>query len=380
MTLRLARLFLVLLGIALCFGFTAAGARSAEESRLVRRADGTYAAIPESQRRAKIFRLVAREASWTLRPGLTTMAKTYNGVVPGPTLVVDQGDRVVIDFTNELDVPDTVHLHGIHGAPAEMDGVAGISQPLVQPHHHFRYEFTASDDGTFIYHSHGSEAMVDAGLYGGIIVRPAHPRAVERGVKEDYLEVVSAWALGGGVEDHFTINGKEYPATQPIEVDRSERVRIRWINISSENDHTMHTHGHYQHVIARDARPAPEGDVEDTVLMGPGQRVDVIVTADAKPGTWILHCHFLDHTQDMHGMPQGLVTAIHYRGTPNKLAAMGDAMREGMPDSVAMSMPSQSEAPLGVSKRVLLIAGVSVVIGVGIGWVLARLRRSRVSD
>ena len=43
----------------------------------------------------------------------------------------------------------------------------------------------------------------------------------------------------------------------------------------------MHTHGHYQQIIARDAAPVDYNDVEDTVLVAPGQRVDVVVTANA---------------------------------------------------------------------------------------------------
>ena len=81
----------------------------------------------------------------------------------------------------------------------------------------------------------------------------------------------------------------------------------------------MHTHGHYQQIVARDAQPVGSPDLEDTVLLGPGQRVDVIVKADAQPGTWLLHCHVLDHVENAQGMPDGLVTAIHYIGTPNTL-------------------------------------------------------------
>jgi manganese oxidase len=358
----------LILGPALCAGATTAPS----ESRLVARADGTFAAVPEVQGRTKIFKLVAREASWTLSPGVVRTAKTFDGVVPGPTLVVQQGDRVVIDYTNELDFPDTVHLHGIHGAGPEMDGVAGISQPMVMPHGHFRYTFVANEDGTFFYHSHGSEAVLDAGLYGGIIVEPAHPRANERGLGGDYLEMISGWQ-NGGTEDLFTINGKQYPATRQIEVRPGERVRIRWINISAENDHTMHTHGHYQHVIARDARPAPPGDDEDTVLLGPGQRVDVVVTADAKPGTWLVHCHIIDHTQDTMGMPQGLITAIRYRGTPDVLAAMGDAMRAAMP------MPAQAQGSTpGISRRWLALSALLVVLGFAGGIAASRARRPRV--
>jgi len=335
------------------------------ESRLAKREDGTYAAIAQSTGRTRIFHIVERDAPWTLQPGLTVMAKTYNGVVPGPTLVVHQGDRVVIDYRNEQPIPDTVHLHGIHGIPASMDGVAGISQPLVPQGGSFRYVFTASDPGTFIYHSHDNEEMVNSGLYGAIIVLPASPSAAERADRDD-VEVLSSWTIQSLSENHFTINGKEYPYTTPINVRKGQRVRIRWINISGENMHTMHTHGHYQQVVARDARPVTYRDVEDTILLGPGQRVDVIVSADQSPGNWLVHCHVLDHTEDSMGMPDGLVTTIHYEGTPNRLAAMNAVMRAKLPSFGA------PQGALSYGWTILLgaIAGLTIFFGLPV----ARMR------
>ncbi|HEY0384335.1 MAG TPA: multicopper oxidase domain-containing protein [Candidatus Elarobacter sp.] len=338
------------------------------ESRLVRRPDGTSGAVRRRSGGTVSFDLVAREAPWTLQPGLTVMAKTYNGVVPGPTLVVREGERVVIDFRNAMSVPDTIHLHGIHGAPDAMDGVAGISQPMVEPGGHFRYEFTARQPGTFIYHSHANEAMVDSGLYGAIVVLPAHPRPEER-VQRDDVELISSWAIQTVTESHHTINGKEYPATAPIEVRKGERVRVRWINMSSENVHTMHTHGHDMLVIARDAQPVAARDLQDTILIGPGQRADAVITANAQPGNWLVHCHVLDHTEDTAGMPDGLVTTIHYAGTPQRLDAMNMEMR--------MHMPSASNggtrAPLSFTTTALLglFAGLTIFLGLPI----ARARR-----
>src|SRR5260370_40180305 len=46
------------------------------ESQIFRRPDGSYQAIPFTQGKTKTFRLFEREAPWTLRPGLTVMAKT----------------------------------------------------------------------------------------------------------------------------------------------------------------------------------------------------------------------------------------------------------------------------------------------------------------
>nr|MDQ2664103.1 multicopper oxidase domain-containing protein [Candidatus Eremiobacteraeota bacterium] len=315
----------------------------------------------------KRFHLVERAAPWTIRPGLTVLANTYNGVVPGPAIVVDQGDRVVIDYTNTLSTPDTIHLHGIRGAPVSMDGVPGISQPLVGQGGHFRYVFVASDPGTFLYHTHDNEAMLDSGLYGAIVVRPTHPAAAERNLAHDFLEVVSSWPISTSAESEFSLNGKSYPATRQLNVRRGERFRIRWINISGENFHTMHTHGHVQRVIARDANAVGYNDLEDTILVGPGQRADVVVTADALPGTWLVHCHVTDHTQDGNGLPDGLITAIHYEGTPNTFASMYSVMA---PASMGNMTPSRA---LAFWPTVLLgaIAGLTIFLGLPV----ARARR-----
>jgi len=338
------------------------------ESRLAGRPDGTFGAVPRRAGGTVSFDLVAREAPWTLQPGLTVIAKTYNGVVPGPTLVVREGERVVIDFRNAMTVPDTVHLHGIHGEPDAMDGVAGISQPMVPPGGHFRYSFTARQPGTFIYHSHDNEQMVNSGLYGAIVVLPANPRPEER-VQRDDVEMLSSWSIQSLTESHFTINGKEYPATVPIEVRKGERVRLRWINMSSENVHTMHTHGHDMLVIARDAQPVTTRDVQDTILLGPGQRADTVIAATAQPGNWLVHCHVLDHTEDAAGMPDGLITTIHYAGTPQRLNAMNAAMRMHMPGS----SNGNPRGPLSFMTTALLgaFAGLTIFLGL----LIARARR-----
>jgi len=334
------------------------------ESAITQRPDGAYQAIPQASGRTKTFHLVERAAPWALSAGLTVMANTYNGVAPGPVLAVDQGDTVVIDYTNDGATPDSIHLHGIHDIPVSMDGVGGISQPLVPHGGHFVYRFVADQPGTFIYHTHDDEAMLDSGLYGAIIVRPTHPLPVERGLAHDYLEVISSWQIQSAAENHFTLNGKEYPATRALEVRKGERFRIRWINISGEEFHTMHTHGHYQQIIARDAAPVDYRDVEDTVLVAPGQRVDVVVRADAQPGTWLVHCHVMDHIEDANGMPAGLITAIHYAGTPNTLLSMYRAMTPVM---------GATRHALSFAATVLLgaIAGFTIFLGLPI----ARARR-----
>ncbi|MEO8323920.1 MAG: multicopper oxidase domain-containing protein [Actinomycetota bacterium] len=70
----------------------------------------------------------------------------------------------------------------------------------------------------------------------------------------------------------------------------------------------MHLHGVPQKVIAKDGHILPTPHLEDTVLVAPGERVDVIVKA-TELGTWAFHCHILSHAETTTGM-FGMVTAV----------------------------------------------------------------------
>src|SRR5262249_32994074 len=99
----------------------------------------------------------------------------YNGLIPGPTLRFTRGQVVRIRFRNELDVPTTVHWHGIRLDNA-MDGVPGLTQDAVQPKGGFDYEFMPPDAGTFWYHAHvDSWNQVARGLFGALIIDEATP-------------------------------------------------------------------------------------------------------------------------------------------------------------------------------------------------------------
>ena len=58
--------------------------------------------------------------------------------------------------------------------------------------------------------------------------------------------------------------------------------------------HPMHLHGHTFRVLSRNGRPALRREWLDTVLMAPGERVEIAFVAD-NPGDWMFHCHVLEH-------------------------------------------------------------------------------------
>lgn len=311
------------------------------------------------------IRLIAEVKPWTPAPGITVNAWTYNGTVPGPTIHVRQGDRLKVIFTNNLPEPTTVHWHGIE-LPADMDGVPGMSQDPVAPGKTFVYEFTATEPGTYIYHTHFDDfVQLDQGLYGALVVDPAKPSADR--YDRDYLMLLSSWRIFSSAENYFSINGKSYPLTKPYLVRRGDRVRIREINISGTEFHTMHIHGHHFQLVAIDGQDVVPAQRQSmvTVTIGPGETRDIGFRAMAQPGTWMVHCHVVDHMMNGSIGPGGLVTAIQYEGAPERLASMAaQDMMAGMSGGDSGGAGG-SGPPLNQAATIFLgaIAGLTIFFG-----------------
>jgi FtsP/CotA-like multicopper oxidase with cupredoxin domain len=75
--------------------------------------------------------------------------------------------------------------------------------------------------------------------------------------------------------------------------------------------HPMHLHQFPQLVIAKDGLALDQPYWADTILVGPGERYTVLIHAD-RPGTWVWHCHILNHVERDTGM-FGMVTALVVR-------------------------------------------------------------------
>lgn len=73
---------------------------------------------------------------------------------------------------------------------------------------------------------------------------------------------------------YWTMNGKSFPDTQPIEVKQGDLVRVRFANISN-GIHPMHLHGHDFRIIAEDGHPVPTPQIVSTVTVNPGETYDI---------------------------------------------------------------------------------------------------------
>jgi FtsP/CotA-like multicopper oxidase with cupredoxin domain len=281
-----------------------------------------------ADRAARTIHLEAREVTWELAPGRTVKAMAYNGRIPGPEIRVREGERVRVVLGNSLGEPTTIHWHGVD-VPNAMDGVPGVTQPPVAPGATFTYEFDARPAGTRWYHTHFDEhRQMDLGLAAPFIIEPAEQEAV--GYDREVTLVLDDWATDTGkpvpptdagtaggrgnaggmmsgmmrrgsgmggmmgrdtepAYDVMTINGKAYPATEPLRVTKGERVRLRLINASAEHSHVVRLAGHRLLVTHTDGNPLIAPVEVEAVPIAPAERYDLLIVAD-RPGAWFLHC------------------------------------------------------------------------------------------
>jgi manganese oxidase len=248
----------------------------------------------------KVYELTAREMQWEVEPGKKVLAWAFNDQVPGPQIRVREGDRIRVIVNNELPESTAVHFHGVE-MPNDQDGVPFITQPPIKPGTSFTYEFTVPNAGSHMYHSHHNAAtQTMLGMLGAFIVEPKVPTAAEK-ADVDYVMILNDGPHG------YTLNGKSFPATEPVVVKKGQKLRLRYMN-EGMMIHPMHLHGMHMTVIAKDGWDQPAPWKCDTLNIAPGERWDVIVNCN-NPGTWAFHCHILTHAESQHGM-FGMVTAL----------------------------------------------------------------------
>jgi FtsP/CotA-like multicopper oxidase with cupredoxin domain len=243
----------------------------------------------------------------------------YNGTSPGPRLRMKEGVPVTVNVTNNTDVPEFVHFHGLL-IPSDVDGSEEEGTPVVPPHGNRSYRFTPTPAGSRWYHTH-TMAMDDlhrgsfTGMFGFLIIEGANnpgrydqehflalrdwePYFTNQNMDNDDLDPVGAQpekpavldTRQPGMEvaaDIFSINDKALGAGEPIRVSAGQRVLFHFLNASAIENRHLALPGHKFNVIALDGNPVPTPAAVDVLMLGPGERVDAIVEMN-QPGIWIL--------------------------------------------------------------------------------------------
>lgn len=242
---------------------------------------------------------------------------------PGPTLIVNQGDTVTINLENRLPVNTSIIFPGqtvVTATNSDCPGGDLTDEACAANGGNFgmvTYSFTATNAGTFLYHS-GTDAALQSemGLVGAIVVRPA---AVDQAYSDpntafdtEYMSLVTqmdprvheAVQLGATSSTdpeidltnykpvYWFINGRTFPDTlgpsyHPIYVSQpysaiprmnaGQTMLMRVLN-GGRASHPWHTHGHDSIIVARNGR----------LLSSDGVTADRLVrdfTVQVHPGT-----------------------------------------------------------------------------------------------
>jgi FtsP/CotA-like multicopper oxidase with cupredoxin domain len=220
----------------------------------------------------------------------------FNGQYPGPLLWVPQDAEIVVDFTNRLDQPTTVHWHGLR-LDNRFDGVPHVTQEPVPAGGRFAYHLRFPDAGVYWYHPHVREdVQQDLGLYGNMLVRspradyygPAHREEVL--MLDDLLVAdhgpvpygaeTATHAMMGRFGNVFLVNGEPSYA---LTVHRGEVVRFFLTNVSNTRTFNVSFPGARMKVVGSDVGVFEREAWVESAVIAPAERYVVHVRFDA-PG------------------------------------------------------------------------------------------------
>lgn len=222
-------------------------------------------------------------------------------------LRVLEGDTLNVTVTNDLDRAINFEIPGV---------LTGT--PSVAPTGSQLYSFPAPPAGSYLFTDGVNGEIGRAmGLAGPLVVMPGDGsnRLYPGGpafdleytlVLQDHDDRLNAAVAAGGGYDmadyepnYFFLNGLSFPdcPVDPetrIAMSLGDEVAIRFVNAGAVTS-PMHFHGYHCQVATRNRVPETVVVDKDTVLVGLGECVDVLVAPD-KTGLFPLHTHFVPGT------------------------------------------------------------------------------------
>jgi suppressor of ftsI len=226
-------------------------------------------------------------------------AWSYDGSVPGPTLVICGGDHVVVHLENELPEATNLHTHGFHVSP---EGNSDNIFLHVEPHQQFTYEYDIPSDmspGSYWYHPHVHmhvENQIFRGLAGAIVEEggpldtlPAMRHIPQRWIVLENTEVRHGRILAPDesteTASRVYVNGVLDP-TAKIRPGQLQRWRI--FNASADRVLVLRMpRGRPFVLLAEDGHTLARARSVRTLMIAPSSRRDVLVRG-GPPGSYAL--------------------------------------------------------------------------------------------
>lgn len=224
----------------------------------------------------------------------------FNGQVPGPLIRTSQGATVTVRFHNRIDLPSSVHWHGVR-LDNRSDGAVGVTQDPVPPGGDFVYTVRFPDAGVYWYHPHVREDVEQAmGLYGNLMVDPPAPDYWAPANQEQALMLSDLlmqadtlipygrespdFALMGRVGNVLLVNGEPGYA---LRAHRGEVVRFALTNAASSRTFNLSFGGAPIKLLGSDLGRFEREAMVPSVVLAPAERYIVEVRFE-RPGRYPL--------------------------------------------------------------------------------------------
>ena len=232
--------------------------------------------------------------------GKTFVMYGFNGQYPGPLIVVKQSATVVVNFTNRIDLPTTIHWHGVR-LDNRFDGVPGVTQDPVLPGGSFVYQIHFPDPGIYWYHPHVREDIQqELGLYGNMLVESPDPDYYNPVNREEVLilddlfmdreeivpfgEEAGNFSLMGRFGNLFLLNGEP---DYHLRVKRGAVVRFLLTNVSNTRSYNVVFGDAQMKVVGADISKYQREEWVESVFIAPAQRYVIEARFDT-PGEFAI--------------------------------------------------------------------------------------------
>jgi FtsP/CotA-like multicopper oxidase with cupredoxin domain len=236
------------------------------------------------------------EGEAELRRGAKTPIYQYETGLPGGMIIVPRGEPLSFHVANSSLDSTTLHWHGLR-VPIEQDGPTR----LLNKGGTADFTFTLDMTGTHWYHPHLRPILpqLNAGLYAPFIVKEDYDSAYAG----DYVLTLDDWPINpltnaidfnsGGAHGNMevigsveTVNRRSGNNIYPIALRQGEIVKLRFINASTAQSHTLSLDEHEFHITHLDGHKLVEPYTAKSIRIAPGERVDAELKGIRSDGTY----------------------------------------------------------------------------------------------
>ncbi|XP_007008849.2 PREDICTED: laccase-12 [Theobroma cacao] len=263
---------------------------------------------------------------------------TVNGMFPGPTLEVKDGDTLEVKVINKARYNVTIHWHGIRQMRTGWaDGPEFVTQCPIRPGGSYTYRFTIQGQvGTLWWHAHSS--WLRATVYGALIIRPKEgesypfpkpkretPILLGEWWDANPIDVVREATRTGAspnISDAYTINGQpgdlyicSSKDTTIVPIDSGETNLLRVINAALNQPLFFTVANHKLTVVGADASYL-KPFTTSVIMLGPGQTTDVLIRGDQAPAQYYMAARAYQSAQNAPFDNTTTTAILEYKSAP----------------------------------------------------------------